>query len=108
MSYKIKQISKEPDSALISALDKNNLQYMTPIRHGEVGKYAQPGDSSDSGALSSVSDECVYVKLTKDVHYYFHGQIKRAGSALGFNIKLIKRDDVNKIQFVKKINVKLL
>ena len=106
MSYKIKQIAKEPDSQVLNAMDPSNLQYMTPIQYGTAGKFSQPGDSNDSGVTSSIKDECVYVSLSKGTSYYFHGQIKRSGVAQSFNIKLVKRNDTTgKSQFVKKITV---
>lgn len=108
MSYKIKQISKERDSALMNAMDESNLRYMTPIQFGTVGQYVQPGDTNDSGIKSSIKDECIYVILSKSKSYYFHGQIKRTSTVQNFNIKLVKKDDASKSQFVKKITVAAL
>ncbi len=104
MSYKLRQISKEPDTETLDSGNELNLRYMTPVRTGTAGQYAQPGDSNDSGTRSNIVDECVYTPLSKGASYYFHGQIRREAMAQSFNIKLVKKDD-SKAQYIKKINV---
>jgi hypothetical protein len=104
MSLKIRQIAKGPDHTTMNAMDEVNTRFMTLVQYGEAGRYAQPGDSSDSGTISSIQDECVFVSLAKGTSYYFHGQIKRTRGVQNFTIKLVKNND-QKAQFIKKITV---